>query len=85
MARKITTKPINLEKSLKQLEALVNKLEKGDLSLEESLKQFEQGIKLTKECRQALQTAEQKISILGNDDGEWVEKDLENGDLLEND
>ncbi len=85
MARKSTTKHINLEKSLKQLEALVNKLEKGDLSLEESLKQFEQGIKLTKECRQALQTAEQKISMLSNEDEEWIEKDLDNGELLEND
>ncbi len=85
MARKSITKHINLEKSLKQLEALVNKLEKGDLSLEESLKQFEQGIKLTKECRQALQTAEQKISMLSNEDEKWIEKDLDNGELLEND
>lgn len=85
MARKSTTKHINLEESLKQLEALVNKLEKGDLSLEESLKQFEQGIKLTKECRQALQTAEQKISMLSNEDGEWIDKDLDNGELFEND
>ena len=84
MARKPTTpKPINFEKSLKQLEALVEKLEKGELSLEESLKQFEQGVKLTRECRQALQTAEQKISILSQEDDDWVKKDLKDGDLLE--
>lgn len=85
MARKSTTKTINFEKSLKQLESLVEKLEKGELSLEESLKQFEQGIKLTKECRQALQNAEQKISILSNENGEWIEKDPDDGELLEND
>ena len=85
MARKSTTRTVNFEKSLKQLETLVDKLEKGDLSLEESLKQFEQGIKLTRECRQALQNAEQKISVLSNKNGDWVEKDLDNGELLEND
>jgi len=76
VARKTTTKAIDFEKSLKQLEALVDKLEKGDLSLEDSLKNFEQGVKLTRECREALQTAEQKISMLSKEDKAWVEKDL---------
>ena len=76
MARKTTTKAIDFEKSLKQLESLVEKLEKGDLSLEDSLKNFEQGVKLTRDCRQALQNAEQKISVLSKDDMDWVEKDL---------
>ncbi|MEM7401598.1 MAG: exodeoxyribonuclease VII small subunit, partial [Pseudomonadota bacterium] len=55
MARKATKKTINFEKSLNQLETLVDKLEKGDISLEDSLKTFEQGVKLTRECQQALQ------------------------------
>ena len=85
MARKSTSKAIDFEKSLKQLESLVDKLEKGELSLEESLKHFEQGIELTRECRQALQSAEQKISVLSKEDDDWIEKDLDNGDLLESD
>ena len=85
MARKITTRRVNFEKSLKQLENLVEKLEKGELSLEESLKQFEEGIKLTRECRQALKNAEQKISVLSNKNGDWIEKEFDNGELLEND
>ncbi len=85
VARKSTPKPVDFEKSLKQLEALVNKLEKGELSLEESLKLFEQGVKLTRECRQALQSAEQKIAVLSKEDGDWIEKDLDNGELLEGD
>ena len=85
VARKTNTKSINFEKSLKQLEALVDKLEKGELSLEESLKQFEQGVRLTHECRQALQSAEQKITMLSKEDGNWIEKDLEDGKLLEGD
>ena len=37
---------MNFEKSLKQLEKIVEDLESGDMSLEESLKSFEKGIKL---------------------------------------
>ncbi len=84
MARKATTKTIDFEKSLKQLETLVDKLEQGDLSLEDSLKKFEQGVKLTRECQQALQNAEQKISVLSKENGSWVEKDLDDDEELKN-
>ena len=83
VTRKTTTKAIDFEKSLKQLETLVDKLEKGELSLEDSLKNFEQGVKLTRECRQALQTAEQKISVLNKEDKDWVERDLDDNELSE--
>jgi exodeoxyribonuclease VII small subunit len=53
-----------LEKSLEELEALVAKLEGGDLPLEQALKEFERGVKLTRQCQTALQEAEQKIEIL---------------------
>lgn len=53
-----------LEKSLEELEALVAKLEGGDLPLEQALKEFERGVKLTRRCQTALQEAEQKIEIL---------------------
>jgi exodeoxyribonuclease VII small subunit len=53
-----------LEKSLEELEALVARLEGGDLPLEQALKEFERGVKLTRQCQTALQEAEQKIEIL---------------------
>ena len=53
-----------LEKSLEELEALVTRLESGDLSLEQALAEFEQGVKLTRECQAALKDAEQKVEIL---------------------
>jgi exodeoxyribonuclease VII small subunit len=53
-----------LEKSLTALEALVEKLETGDLPLEKALAEFERGIKLTRQCQSALQAAEQRIEIL---------------------
>jgi len=53
-----------LEKSLEELEALVTRLEGGDLPLEQALKEFERGVKLTRQCQAALQEAEQKVEIL---------------------
>ena len=53
-----------LEKSLEELEALVARLESGDLSLEQALKEFERGVTLTRQCNAALHEAEQKVEIL---------------------
>ena len=64
------------EASLEQLETLVEQMESGDLSLDESLKLFEQGIKLTRECQQALATAEQKVKQLMEQNGVAVETDF---------
>jgi exodeoxyribonuclease VII small subunit len=69
MAKKAQTSS-SLEKTLETLEALVEKMESGDLSLEESLQAFEQGVRLTREAQQALQAAEQKVRILLQDDQE---------------
>ena len=44
-----------------ELEALVERLERGDLPLEESLKQFERGVVLARACQTALKAAEQKV------------------------
>ncbi|WP_133491850.1 exodeoxyribonuclease VII small subunit [Alcanivorax sp. 24] len=53
-----------LEESLDNLEALVERMESGDMTLEESLRAFEEGVKLTRQCQQALSRAEQKVQIL---------------------
>jgi exodeoxyribonuclease VII small subunit len=58
------TKNLNLEKSLADLEALVEELESGDLPLDKAMKKFEEGIKLTRGCQAALKEAEQKVEIL---------------------
>lgn len=56
-------KSMNFEKKLKELEALVAKLETGDLSLEESLKAYEAGIALTSECQSLLEKAQLRIEM----------------------
>jgi len=62
-------KAFNLEKSLSNLESIVEELESGDLPLEKAMKKFEEGIKLTRGCQAALKEAEQKVEILLKDAG----------------
>jgi len=54
----------NFEENLEELEQIVQKLEEGKLNLDDSLKEFEKGIKLYKNCKTKLQSAEKKISVL---------------------
>ncbi len=71
------TSPPSFEASLDELEALVERLESGELSLEESLTLFERGIALTRTCQQALQAAEQKVEILTAKDPEAAAEPFE--------
>jgi len=68
---------IDFEQAMDELESLVDKMESGDLSLEDSLKHFEQGVKLTRQCQTALKNAEQKVSILLNEDNETSLQEFE--------
>lgn len=52
---------MDFEKKLAELEALVTRLENGDLSLEESLQAYESGIRLTRECQKMLDQAQLRI------------------------
>ena len=54
----------DFEQSLTELEALVTRLEQGDVPLEEALKTFERGVALTRQCQTALRTAQQKVEVL---------------------
>ena len=54
----------DFEQSLTELEALVAKLEQGDVPLEDALKTFERGVALTRQCQTALRTAQQKVEVL---------------------
>lgn len=76
-------KKIDFEASLAQLEQLVDQMEEGELTLEESLKAFEAGVKLTRECQQALKDAEQKVEVLMQQGGELVAEPLDPEELDE--
>lgn len=52
------------EEAMKELEQVVDALEKGELTLDQSLDAFERGIKLTRTCELALDAAEQRVRVL---------------------
>ncbi len=62
MARK--PKEAGFETTLAELEALVARMEAGNLPLEEAMRSFERGVQLTRECQAALQAAQQRVQIL---------------------
>jgi exodeoxyribonuclease VII small subunit len=67
MADNTNPKPkpdLTFEKGLERLEKIVQELERGDLPLERSLELFEEGMKLSGNCRKQLEEAENKVEIL---------------------
>ncbi len=66
----------SFETALSELEQLVNALEKGDQPLDEALSTFEKGIKLTRDCREQLAAAEQKVQILLEENGDITSQDF---------
>ncbi|MEJ0100672.1 MAG: exodeoxyribonuclease VII small subunit [Pseudomonadota bacterium] len=69
----------DFEKSLQELEALIAKLERGELPLAESLQLFEQGVALTRRCHGALADARQRVELLSKD-GSTAPFDADGGD-----
>jgi len=67
MSRKNIEK-LSFEQSLEQLEAIVERIESGEVGLEESLAEYESGAKLVKRCRAILDKAEKRIAELTADD-----------------
>lgn len=73
--------PPNLEASLAEISALIEKMEHGDLNLEQSLTQFERGVTLIKHAQKILQEVEQKVEILmQNNNGQETLDSYENND-----
>ena len=67
----------NFEESMKKLEGIVTELENGNLNLDESVKKFEEGMKIAKQCNTILESAEKKITILLEKDGELKEEEFD--------
>lgn len=57
-------KAMSFERALKELEAIVNRLERGDVELEESIAIYERGEKLRDHCDRLLKQAEAKVEKL---------------------
>lgn len=55
---------MNFEKNLAKIQEILTKLEKGQATLEESMLLFEEGIMLTKQCQEYLETYKGKFEII---------------------
>ena len=72
MAKK-EEKEFCFEESLQELEAIVKKLEVGDVSLDDAISEFNKAMVLSKICDEKLKTAEKMISKLVKDSGEIID------------
>jgi len=52
------------EEHLTQLESVVERLEKGELTLDESVRLFEEGVRLSGACKKELEQAEGRVQVL---------------------
>lgn len=58
---------LDFEHAYKELEAIVDCMERGEQDLEKSLADFERGVALMKHCHSVLKGAEQKVDMLVKD------------------
>ena len=77
MARSAKPKIADFEKSLKELETIVERMEKGEQTLEASLKDFERSNTLAAACRASLEEAEQRIEKLVEKSGGFEREPFE--------
>lgn len=73
---------MSFESILGKLEQTVKILEEGNITLEESIALYEQGVRLSEQCRQRLSSAKQKIEIIKNENFE--ESDIVSDVIMEN-
>jgi exodeoxyribonuclease VII small subunit len=55
---------LSFEDSMRRLTAIVERLERGDLPLEQSIELFEEGMRIARQSRDALEKAEKRVEEL---------------------
>ena len=64
---------LTFEQAMKRLEEIVSQLEAGEAPLDKSMALFEEGTKLSAYLSNLLDTAEQKVTMVTEKDGEAIE------------
>ena len=76
------------EDRLAALEAVVERLERGELSLDDSVRLFEEGVKLSNACKAELEKAEGRVQVLVESSSgqmKTADLDLDEDEILEDD
>lgn len=64
---------MSFEESLEKLEEIVNKLESGDVPLDDAIDEFNKAMQLVKTCNDKLNSAEEAIAKIVQENGEIIE------------
>lgn len=67
---------LTFEESLEKLEEIVNKLENGDVPLDDAIEEFKKAMDLVKICNDKLNTAEESIAKIVQENGEIIDFNL---------
>jgi len=70
LAKAPEAEPADFETTLMEVEAVVRKLESGELKLDVALEQYESAVGKMRQCYKLLEAAERKISVLSGFDAE---------------
>ena len=68
---------VSFEDNLKELEEIVEKLEKGDVPLDNAIEEFKKAMDLVKACDDKLKDAQDTIAKIVNENGEVVDFNVE--------
>ena len=60
----VAVSEMSFEQAMKELEAVVDALERGDVALDESITLYERGAALKKRCEEELKRAEEKVAAI---------------------
>ena len=64
---------LSFEESLEKLEIIVNRLEQGDIPLDDAIDDFSEAIKLVKICDDKLNSAEESIAKIVEENGDLID------------
>ena len=70
-------KELSFEENLEELEAIVKKLESGEVPLDEAIDKFNDALKLAKKCNEKLKAAEESVNKVLTENGELKDFKLE--------
>lgn len=69
----IALSELSFEAALKELEAVVARLERGEATLDESIALYERGTLLRRHCEEKLRDAEERVAMIQLGEGGRVE------------
>lgn len=72
----MSDKNLSFEQAVAELEDIVKRLEKGELTLDESINFFQRGVELTRYCNKKLDAAERSITMLIEGEDGVTEKEM---------